>query len=176
MHNLQGDKKKGSASYNNSFPIHKFVADSLHFPFDGGCLWTIRQPCMTIYDIVRSAEELSVYDNFPPPLPLALSFSLSLSHFLSEDEEKPNVEVIILVCTGAAAMFLWLMLILFIRKLRKVGRSNRYRLVLFYSLFFFCLPRNPNMWKVQKVIEVIYVVMNLFSVLERVVMMNHSII
>lgn len=136
---------------------------------------------MTIYDIVRSAEELSVYDNLPPPLPLALS-SLSplspslLSLFLSEDEEKPNVEVIILVCTGAAAMFLWLMLILFIRKLRKVGRSNRYRLVLFCSLFLFCLPRNPNMWKVQKVIEVICVVMNLFNILERVDMMNHSII
>uniref|UniRef100_A0AAQ5XJ05 receptor protein-tyrosine kinase n=1 Tax=Amphiprion ocellaris TaxID=80972 RepID=A0AAQ5XJ05_AMPOC len=36
---------------------------------------------------------------------------------------KPNVEVIILVCTGAAATFLWLMLILFIRKLRKMGPS-----------------------------------------------------
>lgn len=65
-----------------------------------------------------------------------LNLSLDLCFSLSEDEEKPNVEVIILVCTGAAATFLWLMLILFIRKLRKVGRRNRCRLVLLYSSFF----------------------------------------
>lgn len=60
-----------------------------------------------------------------------MTLFLSLCFLLLEDEGKPNVEVIILVCTGAAATFLWLMLILFIRKLRKVGR-----------LFFF--PQKPN--------------------------------
>lgn len=103
-------------------------------------------------------------------LSVCLSFSLSHNLFfsvclsLSENEEKPNVEVIILVCTGAAATFLWLMLILFIRKLRKVGRSNRCCLFWFFFFFFFLLHRNPNMWKVQKVIEVICVVKNFFSI------------